>query len=223
MKSQQGFTLIELLIAMSIAAIISMLAYQTIDSGVRVNQSLETHQQELKRLQGAWWWLEQDLIQMAPRAVNDGLGGSLPAMTYRVDLGLEFSRLSDAQSPLAMAGSYGLNRVAYRLENKQLVRLLWPVMDRAPDSVPVRRVLLEDVQRFDLRFLDEQSQWRENWPPENRETPPLNNLLPKAVEVRMLNRLGEVKRLFLGTDWMEFNPYPAAASGSVSGQEGVNE
>lgn len=209
-RTQQGFTLIELLIAMSIAAVISLLAYQTIDSSVRSNQILQEHQQDLRQLQSTWWWLEQDLIQLAPRAVNDGLGGNLPALTYRVDIPLEFSRFSSADSPLAMAGSYGVIRVAYRLEERQLIRLQWPVLDRAPDSQPSRRVLLENVDEFTVRFLDVKGQWQETWPPVNQEVASVNNRLPKAVEVLVSSAQGEVKRLFAGVDWVDFNPYQTA-------------
>lgn len=209
-QKQQGFTLIELLIAMSISAVISLLAYQTIDSSVRTDQVLREHQQDLRQLQSAWWWLEQDLIQLAPRAVNDGLGGNLPALTYRVDIPLEFSRFSSADSPLAMAGSYGVIRVAYLLEDRELIRLQWPVLDRAPDSQPSRRILLENVETFAVRFLDENAQWQETWPPVNQEAASVNNRLPKAVEVAVVSDQGEVKRLFAGVDWVDFEPYKTA-------------
>jgi len=215
-QKQQGFTLIELLIAMSIAAVISLLAYQSIDSSVRTNQSLQQHQQDFRQLQSAWWWLEQDLTQLAPRAVNDGLGGTLPALNYRIDIPLEFSRFSVADSPLAMSGRYGVIRIAYLLEDRQLIRLQWPVLDRAPDSQPSRRVLLEDIEQFAVRFLDENGQWQETWPPVNQPVASVNNRLPKAVEVALTAQQGEVKRLFAGVDWLDFEPYKVEQTGTTT-------
>ncbi|BBP45053.1 hypothetical protein THMIRHAS_04260 [Thiosulfatimonas sediminis] len=220
---QQGFTLIELLIAMSIAAVISLMAYQSIDASVRSNQILERHQQDLRQVQSAWWWLEQDLMQLAPRAVSDGLGGTLPALAYRTDIPLEFSRFSVADSPLAQAGRYGVLRVAYLFEGSELIRLQWPVSDRAPDSQPSRRVLLQDVQQFALRFLDQNGQWQSSWPPVNQTPASLNNRLPKALEVSMQTAQGEVRRLFAGVDWLDFNPYTTATSAAENSSDTSSE
>ncbi|MBN2648011.1 MAG: type II secretion system minor pseudopilin GspJ [Thiotrichales bacterium] len=220
MKAQRGFTLIELLIAMTIAAIISVLAYQAIDSSVRVNERVEAHQQQWRQLQTAWWWLEQDLIQIAPRAVNDGLQGRLPAMEYRLDLGLALTRFHDAQGPFTQAGSYGLSRVGYQLRDGNLLRLHWPVVDRAPGTEVTERLLLSGVENFSVRFLDEKQQWSDVWPPVNQASSSLRHL-PRAVEVSVRQEAGqEVRRLFAGVDWIDFSA-PIDNGESAAGTQGT--
>ncbi len=208
-KKEQGFTLIELLIALAISAIISALAYQAINSVVNVQTQVQSSAQRMETVQRAVWWLEQDLIQVAPRAIRDGFGSSLPAYLYRSDLGLEMTRIAQFPTPNA---SGGLLRVGYRLENNTLYRLTWSVIDRAPDSRPKKIPLLTGVKRFEVRLLDAENQWVNSWPNEsgagqgnlppigggNISAPP-ESLLPKMTEITIeLETLGTIKRLFMG-------------------------
>lgn len=217
---QKGFTLIELLIALSISAVISVLAYQAINSVVTTKTIVESHSQRMEELQRAIWWMEQDVIQAAPRPIADGLGGTLPAYQYRSDLGLELTRITQFPTPYA---SGGLLRVGYKLEEDILYRLVWPVIDRAPDTQPIKYPILTSVERFEVRLLKSNDQWSLNWPipmssnmnsnmiaAMNSNTNSnmnatlgnsLNPALPKITEVTIkLKDLGKVTRLFMGVN-----------------------
>ncbi|VAW48610.1 hypothetical protein MNBD_GAMMA03-90 [hydrothermal vent metagenome] len=204
-KRQQGFTLIELLIALAISTIISALAYQAINGVVNVQTNVQTHSQRMESVQRAVWWLEQDLIQVTPREVLDGMGSSLSAYEYRADLGLEFTRIAQLPTPRATGG---LLRVGYQLKDETLYRLTWPVIDRAPDSKPRKIPILTGVKRFELRMLNSKNQWVTSWPSEGNvnvpsvggeNSQPKKISLPKTTEVTLeLDDLGVLKRLFMG-------------------------
>ncbi|MCF6254075.1 MAG: type II secretion system minor pseudopilin GspJ [Thiomicrorhabdus sp.] len=206
-KKQQGFTLIELLIALAISAIISALAYQAINGVVNVQTNVQAHSQRMAEVQRTVWWMEQDLVQLVPRGVQDGFGSTLSAYEYRADLGLELTRIAELPTPRA---SGGLLRVGYQLRDETLYRLTWPVIDRAPDTKPRRVAILTGVKRFELRFLNDKNRWVTSWPLEvdvrsvpsiggGENSAPQKMPLPKITEVLLeLDDLGVLKRLFMG-------------------------
>ncbi|MDA3807480.1 MAG: type II secretion system minor pseudopilin GspJ [Thiomicrorhabdus sp.] len=195
---QRGFTLIELLVALSISGVIAVLSYQSIDSVVRVQSSFFEHNDRMTAIQRTVWWLEQDVTQMVPRSIQDELGGRVPAFQYREDLGLELTRLAEFPTPFANAG---LMRVGYYLEAEKLYRKVWPVVDRAADSEPVKLLLLDSVRRFSLRVLNQQTQWVDAWP----DTEGSVTSLPKLVEVVIeLKDKGTLTKLIKGVDSTSF-------------------
>lgn len=197
MRPQQaGFTLIELLIAIAVAAVIALLSYKSIDSAVRITQAYTQQTDEVAQLQRAVWWLEQDIMQMAPRPVLDELGSVMPAMILQSDR-FEFTRIALYPTPHA---SGGLIRVAYVLEDQQLWRWVWRVLDRAPDSEPHKTLLLTQVNQFEIRLLDQKREWQNNWPVELVTTDQLTQL-PGLVELNLnLEHVGDIRRLLLGVD-----------------------
>ncbi|WP_127471107.1 type II secretion system minor pseudopilin GspJ [Thiomicrorhabdus aquaedulcis] len=240
---QRGFTLIELLIALAVSAVIAALAYQSVNGMVKVQSAMQEHTDRSGQVQRAIWWMEQDFIQMVPRPILDGLGSSLPALQYRADLGLELSRLAQFPTPNA---SGGLLRVGYELEDETLVRFVWPVLDRAPDTQPTRQVVLTGVKRFTVRFLKALpsandlmepgiESWVEVWPQTwtgealtpviisatstaaNSSSKDALTALPVLTEVQIeLDDLGIITRLFRGVDAVDW-------STTVRGTQVVND
>lgn len=194
LKSQQGFTLIELLVALGVSAVIAVLAYQSIDSMVDVKTTVEQHSKQNENLQRAVWWMEQDFIQIAPRPIQDELGSPQAAFKYREDIGVEFTRVAQFPTPNA---SGGLLRVAYQLQNGTLYRLTWPVLDRAPDTLPKKIALLTDIERFDIELLNSGNEWVKDWPSANLTL----TALPRVTRVTIKHKtLGTITRLFMGLD-----------------------
>lgn len=194
LSSQAGFTLIELMIALGVSALIAVMAYQAVSQVVSVQSQTQEHAKTVEQWQKAVWWLEQDLVQMAPRAIQDQFGSALPALSYRDDTGLELTRLADFPVPY---GSTGLLRVHYQLDDEQLIRWVWPVLDRSPDSQPQKQILLTGVQRFEVRLLDQNRELQSFWP--NQEG--VLTSLPAMTEVSLqLAKVGEITRLFPGTE-----------------------
>jgi len=92
--------------------------------------------------------------------VRDVTGVSpLPAFVGRL---FDSRALAEPSLELTRGGelNYGstprsdLRRVAYRLKEGRLVRITWPVLDRAPVTEPLEAPLLGDVETFELRFYD---------------------------------------------------------------------
>lgn len=195
---QAGFTLIELLIAMAISAILAVLAYQAVNEVTQVKTRLDASNERFSALQRALWWMEQDFSQMTPRPVLDQLGSVLPS--YRMQgQQVSFTRIATYPSPY---GESGLVRVGYQLEGEVLYRLVWPVLDRAPDTQVQKWELLDGVTAFQIRQMDEKRQWQTYWPPLRQETngeqPPK---LPGLVEIVLdYEGVGEVRRLIRGAD-----------------------
>ncbi|MGM0541592.1 MAG: type II secretion system minor pseudopilin GspJ [Pseudomonadota bacterium] len=214
---QRGFTLIELLVALSISAVIAVLSYQSIDSVVRVQDSFFEHNDRMTEIQRAIWWLEQDIVQMAPRSVQDELGGRLPAFQYRPDLGLELTRLTAFPSPFASAG---LMRVGYYLEDEQLYRLVWSAVDRAPDSEPQRLLLLDAVSQFSLRVLNQQNEWVDHWPSATDSMTDLPRLVEIVIE---LQDKGTLTKLIKGVDSASFSLMSVVETTTEDGIIGVDD
>ncbi|MDR9499546.1 MAG: type II secretion system minor pseudopilin GspJ [Hydrogenovibrio sp.] len=189
---QAGFTLIELLVAMAISATVIVLAYQTLDEVISVESRLSTHQKDWQQIESAIGWLEKDLSQLAPRPVKDPLGGARPAFIYRDDLGAAFTRFSQFPS---LFESGGLLRVEYRLEQGQLVRVIWPVLDVSPGVEPITMVLADNLDSWQWRFMDNNKNWQTSWPSGELGLA----ALPVATELTLkFKQRGEIKRVWLG-------------------------
>lgn len=193
---QSGFTLLELLVALAIFALMAAMAYGGLNTVLDVQQGAEQRTQRLTQLQTSILWLGRDIEESADRSVRDGYAEVLPAMQGQAigQYQLELTR-AGWQNPSGRARSH-LQRVAYGLVDGELVRSYWQVLDRAQDSQPVETVLLQDVERMELRFLDHQQQWHESWPSTTPEGEPTATR-PKAVEVTLVTRAeGRMRRLF---------------------------
>ncbi len=194
-KSRNGFTLIELLVAMAIFSFLATAMYTGIRQIVLEREIILARTTELHQLQRTIRHLNTDFAQLHPRDVRDELGrGRLAALVSdpSQDFGLELSRDGWRNPALAARGS--LQRVQYRLENEILIRKYWPVMDRLLGAEARELELLNNVEKFEIAYLDEALEWQTDWPPSNFQ--PGLTLLPIAVRYRLtLKEFGEIERL----------------------------
>jgi len=203
----RGFTLIELLVALVIFVLLAVMAYGGLSRVLAARDSFERHNDRLADLQMAFMLMSRDIEQAVDRPIRDAFGDALPALQGGGQ-GVELTR-DGWRNPGGFMRSQ-LQRVGWQLDGDRLRRLTWAVIDRAPDSEPVRPVMLDKVDSLDFRFLDEQGQWHEQWPPasSNASQPDL----PQAVEVTLeLDDWGEIRRLFrIVTD----RPQASSANGA---------
>ena len=195
-----GFTLVELLVALAIFAVIAVMAYGGLSTVLQVHSHLEQQGTQLAHLQIAFTWLERDLEQIVDRPIRDEYGEKQPAIQGNLQQ-LELTR-TGWRNPAQQSRST-LQRVAYHLEDKNLWRSYWQILDRAQDSRPLQVDLLSNITELQLRYLDNNLQWHEQWPlVETLETPPTevkNQIQPtlKAIEVTVNVRgWGQLIRLF---------------------------
>jgi general secretion pathway protein J len=192
---QYGFTLLELLVALAVFAIMATAAYSGLQSVLRVRVAVETESRRLTELQMAFHFLERDLAQTVNRGVRDEYGQFRPALEGNSVTGalITFTR-AGWDNPLDRPRAT-LQRLSYRLREGFLVRAHWNALDRGGFSKPREISLLSGVDEIQIRFLDEQNDWRAIWPPPVVDQAPTD--LPRALELSVtLSDWGEITRLF---------------------------
>ena len=195
-----GFTLIELLVALVIFGIFAVLAYAGLGRLLDNRGRLNEEQRVWQDLSQVFLRISDDVAHARPRGVRDVSGlVSLPAFVGRP---FDSRALAEPSLELTRGGelNYGsgaqsdLRRVAYRLKEGRLVRLTWPVLDRAPVSVPLEAPLLADVETFELRFVGATGDPVDTWPTATSGL----DVPPRAMEVTLaVKGVGRFKRLFL--------------------------
>lgn len=191
-----GFTLLELVVVIAIFAVFSVMAYGGLNSVLKTRVEIERAQDRLAAMQRTYMRLRDDIQQIAARPARDGFGDLQPAVRgLESPQVLEFTR-GGWRNPASVARST-LERVSYRVEDGELIRASFRVLDQSQDSKPQNAVLLEQVEDLRLRYLDEQREWRTRWPPESADTSAAQQAPPRAVEVTLETRdLGELVFLF---------------------------
>ena len=172
MNHGRGFTLIELMIAILIFAMISTAAYRLLDSVSRAERITSGLFDKLDDQQRALTIIEKDLLQLAPRPIRNEFGDSENALQSpgQDDVLIDFTRFG-WRNPLNEIRS-NLQRVTYNLEDGELARYYWLMLDRAPDPVVIRQVLMNNVLDVRLKFMNEKKRWVSSWPPKNKSSHP---------------------------------------------------
>lgn len=195
-RSTSGFTLLEVLLVLAILAFVGLAAFDMAGSGIRVQKALTSQEDGLMSSVRLWQWLERDMEQVVNRPVRDGLGESEEALTLSSAV-LMLTR-SGWQNPLKLKRSE-LQRVEYRLEDEQLVRVSWPVLDKDQETQPLTQHFA-GVTEFKAELLASGS-WQSDWPAEEQALLPGQTeakvSMPTAIKITMNAKgLGEVYRIF---------------------------
>lgn len=194
---RQGFTLIEVLVAMAMFSLVAALAYGTLNQTLLSADILAERMDRLQALQRTVRMLSDDLQQLAPRPVRDELGDNLtPAMStnFQTGFAIELTR-SGWNNPMVLPRST-LQRAAYRIEDDELLRYHWNVLDRTLSNEPIVVALLDGVESIQFRFFQGGGDAIEQWPPLSNAGPGNARLRPQGVEfVLTLEDEGEISRL----------------------------
>jgi len=195
--ARKGFTLIEVLVALAVFGVMSMLAYAALGSTLSNADYLSDRMDRLQSIQRAVRYLSTDLFQLVPRPVRNELGdGFDPALetTLSSEFAIELTRGGWGNPAGLPRGT--LQRVAYRLEDDELVRYYWTVLDRTYANEPIATVLLDNVERLYFRFYTADGEISEVWPPEVQPGVTQIRSRPRAVEIVLtLADQGEIRRL----------------------------
>ena len=194
---QNAFTLIEILVAMAIFAILSALAYGALSQTLLSAEILSDRMDRLQALQRTMRLLTDDMHQLAPRPVRDELGDNFaPALStaFQSGFAIELTR-NGWNNPMTLPRST-MQRAAYRIEEDELVRYHWNVLDRTLSNEPVSVVLLDGVEAIEFRFFQSDGEYTDQWPPLAQAGPSNMRLRPRAVEITLrLADEGEIIRL----------------------------
>lgn len=194
----RAFTLIEVLVALAVFGVLSILAYQALATSLSNADLLGDRMDRLRAIQQTMRLLGSDLVQAAPRPVRDPLDGSLAPALQTVP-GTEFALLVTRGGWPNPAGlpRGTLQRTAYRIENGELIRLHWNVLDATLNSEPIATVLLDRVQNVFFNYLPPGGEWTSQWPPLGTGGPMAMRMRPQVVEVVLtLEDEGELRRFF---------------------------
>ena len=194
---QSAFTLIEVLVALAIFGIMTIVAYSILGRTLSGAEMLGERMDRLKAVQQTIRLLDSDLMQAAPRPVRDVLGdGYQPAV--RSSLSSEFAlevTHGGWTNPAGLARGT-LQRSAYRIEENELVRYHWRVLDATASNEPIATVLLDDVDSIEFRYLLNDGEVSEQWPPVNTAGPSGFRMRPRGVEIVLtLADEGEIRRI----------------------------
>lgn len=196
-KKIRAFTLIEVLVSLAIFAILAALAYgalsRTLDSAELLNGRMD----RLQAIQRTMRLLSEDLQQLSPRPIRNELGdGFAPALDTGFQSGFAVELTHGGWSNPVVLPRGTLQRSAYRIEEDELIRYHWRVLDRTLANEPLSVTLLDGVESVLFRFLQVNGEWTEQWPPGNRPGALGARQRPRAVEIILtLTDEGELSRL----------------------------
>lgn len=191
----KGFTLIELMLAMSIFAIVSLLTMGGLSNVLNTQEHTEANLQRLTRFQMVFSILSRELQQYANRTVRDEYGAIIPSISHETSEGIDGIEFSH-QGRFTLGDQVRLQRVAYYLEDKQLIKKTWQVLDRVEDTKPVKQVFLDDIEELNFSFYSAQSssegQWQDDVPDSENGQLRAVKLSIKSVDFNELYRIFEV-------------------------------
>jgi len=186
-----GVTLLELLVALAIFAVIGVIAYSGLSITLTLRSQTEAHATQLAQLQMAFSRLGRDIEQYVNRPIRNEYGDMKPAIQgteFYVELTCNGWR-NPAQQQRAT-----LQRVAYFVEEGILWRSYWRVLDRAQNTEALKVELLQNVESITLRYLSQDLQWYNEWPPQSLE---LVGIKLVAVEITLVvKQWGSLPRIF---------------------------
>lgn len=196
MRRQRAFTLIEVLVALAVFGVLSAMAYMTLGQTLSNSDMLTERMDRLQAIQRTVNYISNELLQAAPRSIRADLGQAEPALrsSFAADFALEVTHNGWPNSAGVPRSTQ--QRTAYRIEDEELVRYHWNVLDRTVNNIPVATILLDDIESLTFRFLLDNGDWTDQWPPIATVAASDSTLLPRAVEVTLiLPDEGEITRI----------------------------
>ena len=172
-----GFTLLELLVAISVLALVSVIAWRGLDSLVRTSERLQPEAEEVRELLVAFGQIERDLAQVVSTAFVPL--AAAPLTVHRgTPAGLEMIRMAPATEGQTSA----VQLIVYELRDGRLMRLSSAPMNTigaAPTTALVETPLLADVQALRIRV------WQpgRGWAPPEAATLPNPRAAPAGLEL----------------------------------------
>jgi general secretion pathway protein J len=148
---QKGFTLLELMVAISIFAIVSLLTMGGLSNILDTQAHTEKSMQRLIRMQMVFTIMSRELQQLAKRPIRDEYGADMDAITSEISggfSGIEFTH----QGRFSLGDTVSLQRVAYYLEDKKLIKKIWRVLDRVEDTKANKQIIIDGVDDLNISF-----------------------------------------------------------------------
>lgn len=191
-KNHSGFTLLEILIALAIFTIVSVIMVKAMHTVFSSQSATNQKAARLAELQMAMLIVSRDIEQTIDRPVSNAAGnpegfiGTAHALTFTHG-GRAVLQGNTQRSTL--------QRTRYSLDNRNLIRTTWPVLDVTGHTQSNNRTILRAVSELQFSYLDNKGQFQSSWPPASGAT---NEPLPKAVQLSLkIERWGKLNQLYI--------------------------
>ena len=191
---RRGFTLIEMLVVLAIFAVVGLIASQLVSRTIDNHATMSERGARLTEVQRAMQLLQRDISQLSGRSIRDMLGSQLEPIRIGSDGLIEFSRMG-WRNPLGHLRAE-VQRVAYIVQDGDLYRTYWGVLDRAQDSEPVVQKLLGNVEQVEFFALDAAGNEHTFWPLLGSYADDPNNRLVALIMRIEVAPFGVVERLW---------------------------
>ena len=160
----RGFTLIEVLIALTILALIGVLAYRAMSALADGEARLAAETSRWTTLDAVFARAEADLRAAVPRNVRHG-NAREPAFDAAVDAaGNGMFTLTRAASAFGDEPGAGGQRIGYRMQGDTVQIAYWPALDNVDAAKPAVYALLPGVVQFRIGYLSHDGRWVAQWP-----------------------------------------------------------
>jgi len=161
--ASRGFTLLEVLISIAVFSVMSVFAYQGLRNFLDGRRIVEAQAAEFAVLVSGVTTLQQDFEEVAARPVRDALGDPVAALASGKGAGEVVALTRHTAWASTSAAQSDLRRIEYRLQDGDLVRRVWAVLDRVADTDFTERVVLSGVAQVDAFYFTD-GKWQESWP-----------------------------------------------------------
>lgn len=151
-----GFTLLEMVVAIAIFAVIAAISYAALDNFLAAKAHIDRANSRFESIETTFLLLQEDLRYAVNRSVRNGYGDAEAAFIAGPDDGLaagERLRLTTIRPAPDGIGVPRITRVAWRLNNGELSRVTWRVLDRDVNSPEYGRAVLSNVQDITLTLF----------------------------------------------------------------------
>lgn len=176
-QQKSGFTLIEILIALFIFVILAMIIAAGLSTIMQTQERIRQRTEQFGQLQMALTLLQRDIEQAINRPIIDATGQTKPAFELNTN-SLEFTH-TGYLNPAAVQKRSTLQRVAYEVNGRQLLRKTWQALDRVALSTADQRAILDNISDWQVRVLSKELSYATLWPSASQSV----NVMPVAVEI----------------------------------------
>jgi general secretion pathway protein J len=185
----QGFSLIEIVIAMVIFAVISSMCYSLLTNVITTRQRTQSRNIALAQMQDVMQLFQRDIMHFSNRPITVGQNLSLSAFFIDREAGMfEFSR---AHAPNAFSDAKSsLQRVRYRIAERQLIRDFWQRVDYSIDTVIGSDMLLNGVEHMTL-YVWQANEFQRDWIPVMTTDPAI--VIAQGIDETVLNTAPAMK------------------------------
>lgn len=189
-----AFTLIEVLVALSVFAVVTLLAYRGLDSIASAKAHLDHEMRMWRELELVFERIGLDITQVAPRSWKDKDGkvrSAIQASNSESGTQCQMDVLRFGTDHEPVHARYILKDGTLTLEI--IADTVWSAVAQSAPAVSKPTRLLDQVERCDLAFLDRGNQWLSRWPAKDFA----DATRPRGVRLRLtLAGRGDFERVY---------------------------